>query len=99
VLRREPISKDLLIALFAGEPTLVTVSEPFKGMRFGVEPKVGVPNAYTACNRASDGSGNARVDVPMKADRVIAVRQLSDCSRTSNPVPWAFPSFFRSLRA
>jgi hypothetical protein len=76
VLRREPISKDLLIALFGGEPTLVTVSEPFKGMRFGVEPKIDDPSKYTAGKRDPNGGGEDRIDVPMRG-RVIAVRQLS----------------------
>jgi hypothetical protein len=44
ILRREPISRDVLIALFAGQPTQVEVREPDVAMRFGVEgqtsPKV-----------------------------------------------------------
>lgn len=38
ILRREPISRDVLIALFAGQPTRVEVREPDVAMRFGVEP-------------------------------------------------------------
>jgi hypothetical protein len=38
-LRCEPVSKDILIALFAGQPGLVTVREPHVGVRFGVEDK------------------------------------------------------------
>ena len=38
VLRKEPVSRDILITLFAGVPDKVTVSEPFQGIRFGVEP-------------------------------------------------------------
>jgi hypothetical protein len=36
-LRREPISKDVFIALFAGQPLRVDVREPNVGVRFGVE--------------------------------------------------------------
>lgn len=42
VLRAEPVSRDIYIALLAGQPRMVTVREPFNGVRFGVEPK---PNA------------------------------------------------------
>ena len=38
ILRAEPISRDIYIALFAGKPAKVTVQEPFNGVRFGVEP-------------------------------------------------------------
>lgn len=37
VLRAEPISTGILIALFAGIPQLVQVGEPHVGVRFGVE--------------------------------------------------------------
>lgn len=39
VLRAEPISKDIYIALFAGQPEMVHVREPNVGTRYGVEPK------------------------------------------------------------
>jgi hypothetical protein len=45
VLRSEPVSKDIYIALFAGQPQMVTVREPFTGVRFGVEPQV--PDSQT----------------------------------------------------
>ena len=37
VLRAEAISRDIFIALFAGQPKCVHVREPFEGVRFGVE--------------------------------------------------------------
>ena len=37
VLRAEPISKDVYIALLAGTPSLVQLREPHVGVRFGVE--------------------------------------------------------------
>ena len=37
VLRAEPVSKDIFIALFAGTPDLVQIREPHVGVRFGIE--------------------------------------------------------------
>jgi hypothetical protein len=37
VLRAEAISRDIFIALFAGQPKRVHIREPFEGARFGVE--------------------------------------------------------------
>lgn len=37
LLRSEPLSRDLYIALFAGQPARVEIREPFAGVRFGVE--------------------------------------------------------------
>lgn len=37
ILRKEPISRDVMIALFAGSPSQVEVREPDVAMRFGVE--------------------------------------------------------------
>jgi hypothetical protein len=37
VLRAEPISRDVFIALFAGQPKRVHIREPFDGVRYGVE--------------------------------------------------------------
>jgi hypothetical protein len=37
VLRAEPISKDVYIAIFAGTPALVQLREPHVGVRFGAE--------------------------------------------------------------
>lgn len=38
VLRAEPISRDIYIAIFAGDPVRVEVREPHVGVRYGVEP-------------------------------------------------------------
>jgi hypothetical protein len=57
VLRAEPISKDLYIALFAGQPAMVHVREPEVGIRFGVEP-AGDPtplHPYQVDSRGIDG--------------------------------------------
>jgi hypothetical protein len=45
VIRRECLSKSILIALFAGVPTEVRIREPDVGLRFGVEQKA--VNKYT----------------------------------------------------
>ncbi len=45
VLRSESVSRDIYIALFAGQPKMVTIREPFTGLRFGVEPQV--PDSQT----------------------------------------------------
>lgn len=37
VLRAEALSRDIFIALFAGQPRRVHIREPFDGVRFGVE--------------------------------------------------------------
>ena len=37
ILRAEPISRDIYIALFAGQPQRLHIKEPFFGVRFGVE--------------------------------------------------------------
>jgi hypothetical protein len=37
VLRAEPVSRDVFIALFAGVPVRVHLREPFDGVRYGVE--------------------------------------------------------------
>ena len=39
VLRAEAISRDIFIALFAGQPKRIHIREPFEGVRFGVESK------------------------------------------------------------
>ena len=48
VLRAEPVSKDIFIALFAGKPDLVQIREPHVGVRFGIEvgDKAGEPPFY-----------------------------------------------------
>jgi hypothetical protein len=69
VLRAEAVSRDIYIALFAGQPTKVTVQEPFSGMRFGVEPKTGgVPNQYEVNARdiAGQDIGTNKVAIPFR---------------------------------
>ena len=39
ILRAEPITRDIYIALFAGEPEMVHLREPYFGVRYGVESR------------------------------------------------------------
>jgi hypothetical protein len=54
VLRAEPISKDLYLALFAGAPLSIHVREPFVGVRFGVEEQP--DKSWHVDKRNADGS-------------------------------------------
>jgi hypothetical protein len=58
ILRKEPISRDVLIALFAGLPTQVEVREPDVAMRFGVErpPNAPATQEGTVNLRGHDGA-------------------------------------------
>jgi len=70
VLRAEPVSRDIYIALFAGQPHMVTVREPFNGVRFGVEPRPNqAPDLYrvefhtTSGATVQDGNAPKTIDV------------------------------------
>lgn len=56
VLRLEPISKDLLIAIFGGTPGMVHVREPNVGVRFGVEENPPGSATWVVDKRKTDGS-------------------------------------------
>jgi hypothetical protein len=76
VLRAEAISRDVFIALFAGQPKRVHIREPFDGVRYGVE--VG-QNGYEVDHVKSDGNiGSGDVAVPWRnqAFRTINVEGL-----------------------
>ncbi len=53
VLRAEPISRDIFIALFAGQPRRIHIREPFEGVRYGVE--TGDDGKYVVDQRNADG--------------------------------------------
>jgi hypothetical protein len=85
VLRAEPISRDVFIAIFAGEPKLVQVREPHVGVRFGVEPKFEGPSVppYKVDQRTATGENlddEDIVEIPLRAggDRVIRVEELAN---------------------
>ena len=79
VLRAEPISKDLYIAIFAGTPALVHVREPNVGIRFGIEEAVNNPNQWSVAARKTDGSqtgGHLPVSAKNAAKRTIDISAL-----------------------
>jgi hypothetical protein len=81
VLRAEPISRDVFIAVFAGQPELVHLREPHVGVRFGVEPQD--PDAatvqYQVDKRTKTGENapaGGTIAVPLRAptsERVLDV--------------------------
>ena len=88
LLRAEPISRDLYLALFAGVPKLVLVKEPFKGVRFGVEPvaenSAGPP--YKVDKRNPDGSDKSGIiTIVLKNKRVIDVTALATAANDGQP--------------
>lgn len=85
LLRSEPISRDLYIALFAGRPATVEVREPFTGVRFGVEPEDGAKSGppYVVDPRQSDGKprvGADRVVIALRGgdSRVLDLAEMRD---------------------
>jgi hypothetical protein len=75
VLRREPLSKDIYIALFAGQPARVDICEPPVGTRFGVEgTEIG---NYHVDARDTNGQQATNVDTLDIAFRNEAKRVLN----------------------
>jgi hypothetical protein len=68
VLRAEAISRDIFIALFAGQPKVVHIREPFEGVRFGVE---------TAANGTWEVDQRTKNGVVLNADQPVAPRNAS----------------------
>lgn len=86
VMRAEPISKDVYIAVFAGTPVLVQLREPHVGVRFGLETDTQTTYFYEERN-ASDGSLTnvtkpVHKPVTLKPDRVVPVASIASDSRT-----------------
>ncbi len=66
ILRGESISPDIYIALFAGSPKMVTIREPFSGVRFGVEQMVpDTQTNYKVDSRQENGLPVSNVAVPL----------------------------------
>ena len=67
VLRAEPISKELYIALFAGQPQMVHVREPNVGTRYGVEAQANptLAQPYKVDSRPTNG------DTPENATPIV----------------------------
>jgi hypothetical protein len=80
-LRREPISKDVYIALFAGQPLRVDIREPNVGVRFGVERKSG---KLWVDKRGADGADlEGQYEVLVSANKVINLAGTGASSRRS----------------
>jgi hypothetical protein len=67
VLRAEPISKDIYIALFAGQPQMVHVREPNVGTRYGVEAQ----DQPTAAHPYKVDSRPTNGDTPENATPIV----------------------------
>lgn len=79
VLRNEPISRDVYIALFDGVPVRVHLREPFDGVRFGVEAATN--GQYSVDRRqinGDPGSGTITVTFRNAERRTIDVGKLAD---------------------
>src|SRR3712207_1245407 len=85
VLRSEPISRDVYIALFAGSSQMVHIREPHEGVRFGVEPKdptASVPEYEVDRRNQAGESLESSVPVKLRNGRVLNVEDLA--SRVGN---------------
>jgi hypothetical protein len=71
VLRADSISKDVFIALFAGEPGKVEIQEPNVGIRYGVESidpmNPGPPYEVNSRDESGVAVGNTMVNVPLRS--------------------------------
>jgi hypothetical protein len=80
VLRAEPISKDIYIALFGGTPAMVHIREPFTGVRFGVEEKPPGSSTWKVDSHAANGTplgGQLTVQVRNAANRTLNIAALA----------------------
>jgi hypothetical protein len=77
LLRREALSQDILIALFAGQPMKVQIREPNVGVRFGVEQNGA---GFQVDSRKENGENivGASIQVPLRdsATRVLDIERL-----------------------
>jgi hypothetical protein len=86
VLRAEPISKDLYIALFAGQPAMVHVREPDVGTRFGVEPGPTTEQPYQVDNRGTNGiaaDDSTPIDLWFRGPANLRILNVSDLAEKS----------------
>jgi hypothetical protein len=92
VLRAEPISKDIYIALFAGTPALVQLREPHVGVRFGAEIVESDKTLKTFQVEKRDTNGNVvlvpnsanaqQITFKLLAGRVVPVTAVGSDART-----------------
>jgi len=82
VLRAEPLSKEIYIAIFAGTPGLVQLREPHVGVRFGLETTDQKTYFYEQRNADDGKATGAHTNVALKPGRVVPVRSIAGDSRT-----------------
>jgi hypothetical protein len=86
VLRAEPISKDVYIAVFAGTPVLVQLREPHVGVRFGLETPDQKSYFYEDRNPIDGTLTNAanpvHKPIALKPGRAVPVSTIGNDSRT-----------------
>jgi hypothetical protein len=58
ILRKDLLSRSIMIVLFGGVPAEVQIREPHIGLRFGIEPNEGHPGQYHVPRRYQNGSVN-----------------------------------------
>jgi len=90
VMRAEPISKDVYIALFAGTPQMVQVREPHVGVRFGVELDEETGQYYYALRNNTDGSLTSVTNpvhqpVTLSPSRTVPVHTIAGAAPTNTP--------------
>ena len=89
ILRAEPLSKGVYLALFAGTPRMVHLREPHVGVRFGVEPKIGRfdliigTTAFVVNRRDTNGErvgDESQTSVPLRsaAYRTLNLKKFAD---------------------
>lgn len=85
VLRAEPISRDMFIALFDGKPRRLHIREPFEGVRYGVE---GTSLAdYNVDRRDAQGivqNGNVPIVPRDNSLRTLNIESLRDSLQPPN---------------
>lgn len=72
VLRREVLTAELLLVLFAGQPAHLELGEPPTGLRFGVE---GNAPPYTLTGREGQHA-HTELQVPVSPQRVVDLDQI-----------------------
>jgi len=84
VLRAEAMSRDIFIALFAGQPKRIHIREPFEGVRFGVEEEDDNENpagVYVVDQRDQNGTvlaGEEPITLRSTSLRTLDVLALRD---------------------
>ncbi|SRR5579871_461530 len=77
VLRAKTLSKDVLVVVFAGMPTLVELREPYVGIRFGVEiDESKGPKAYVLRRDTTGFNTGPDIQLNITGPRVVPARSI-----------------------